>query len=168
MYEIANTPTGKSATLYKAIFFHSSLLCIISMIVAANANIIIDMEKNKNVTPSISFRGREFLKSFSWKFDVRIDIKRITDVKVNVRESTSAMVKMAKKVLLRRTGVPVSGFEPPGTVYTAAKATVALWSATIVQFCAVFLSQSWAWLWSSLLFSAKTCSAVWPLIFKWL
>ena len=167
-YKTANKPTGKSVTAYKASFFHSSLFCIISMIVAAKANIIINTEKIKNVTPSINFCGRVFLKSFSRKGDVRIDKNRITDVKVNVRDITSLTVKMTKKVWCRRTGVPVSDFEPPGTVYAAAKATVAMRTATIVQFWAVFLSHSWAFWWSSLLFSSKTCLAVWPLLFRWL
>ena len=52
-YETTKKVTGRNATEYSTIFVHLSLLCIIRTIVAANATIIIDTERIKNVKPNI-------------------------------------------------------------------------------------------------------------------
>lgn len=54
-YEIAKRVTGRNATEYSTIFVHLSLLRIMRTIVAANATIIIETERIKNVKPSMSF-----------------------------------------------------------------------------------------------------------------
>ena len=93
----AKLVTGRKAAAYKAIFVHCCLLRIIRMIVAANESIIIATETRRSDTPSISFCGRDDLKSCNWNDDVKIDKNVITDVRVNVRERTSLIVNMTKK-----------------------------------------------------------------------
>ncbi|KAK2990318.1 hypothetical protein RJ640_003590 [Escallonia rubra] len=65
----------------------SPLLVVRKIKVAANANIIIETKKIRKVTPSINLCGRDCLKSFNRKGDVRIERNVITNVKANVRES---------------------------------------------------------------------------------
>jgi hypothetical protein len=77
------------------------------MIVAPNATIIIATERNRNVKPTINLLGSVCLKSLNRNGDVRIERKVTTDVKANVRESTSVTVKTTKNGLLTRTGTPV-------------------------------------------------------------
>lgn len=108
--------TGSNEAVYRATFVHSFLLFVIRITVAANANIIIDTDKIRSVTPSIRICGRDCLKSFKRNGDVRIRRKKITDVKANVRERTSVKVKTTKKGRLRRIGKPVLWLGPPGIV----------------------------------------------------
>jgi hypothetical protein len=67
-----------------------------------------DTERNKNVKPSISLFGREFLKSAIRNGDVTIERNMTTDVKANERDSTSVTVNTTKKGCFWRTGKPVS------------------------------------------------------------
>ena len=67
------------------------------MIVAENAIIIIETERNRNVKPSISLLGSECLKSSNRNGAVRIERNIITEVKANTGESASIAVKTTKK-----------------------------------------------------------------------
>ena len=83
-------------TAYRITFLHPSPLCIIRRTVAANAIIIIRIEKNNKVKPYVSLLGRECLKSSNRNGDVMIARNTTTDVKANEIDSASATVKTTK------------------------------------------------------------------------
>ncbi|CAK7351519.1 unnamed protein product [Dovyalis caffra] len=86
------------------------------IIVAPNDTIIMATERNRNVKLNINLFGSVCLKSLNRNGDVRIERNVTTEVKANVRESTSVTVKTTNNGLLRRRGTPVLSSGPPGTV----------------------------------------------------
>ena len=96
--------TGNKATEHKATLVHCPLFRIISITVAAKATIIIETDRIKSVNPSMTFRGRDCLKSSIRKDEVRIERNVMTEVKAKMRESTSVMVKITKNGWLTRRG----------------------------------------------------------------
>jgi acyl CoA:acetate/3-ketoacid CoA transferase len=68
-------------------------------IVAPNAIIIMDMERNNKVKPNANLLGREWLKPTYPNDDVGIVRNTTADVKANKIASMSAAVKTTKKGL---------------------------------------------------------------------
>ena len=91
------------------------------------------IEMKSVVSPNTNFDGNDTRKSISVKRDVRIDKK----INIEEEEENSAIASDMKntlnQILFKRIGVPVSWLLPPGTVKAAAKTTVVINVATIIQ-----------------------------------
>ena len=98
--------------------------------VVQKAMIMAAIERNSVVIASISMRGKECKKSFSWYRDVRMD----RSIKIEVEEANipmpSDMANTLKNGSSNRTGTPTLVSTPPGTVKAAVNTTVAMSVAT--------------------------------------
>lgn len=134
--------------------------------VAPNAIIIIQTETNRNADPSDSLFGSSCLKSRNRNGDDKTERNMTTEAKEDVSDRTSVTVKTTKRGFFLRTGSPVLSSEPPGKVYMAAKATVAIRTATTEQPSTVCFNHSTDWSRRSSFAAANRPSAVYLWLFR--
>lgn len=98
--------------------------------VVQKATIMAAIERNSVVIATISMRGKECKKSFSWYLDVRMD----KSIKIEVEDENipmpSDMANTLKNGSFNKSGTPTLLSTPPGTVKAAVNTTVAISVAT--------------------------------------
>jgi hypothetical protein len=93
--------------------------------------IIIDaIEMNREVSPTINFKGRDLRKSFSAYREVRMNKNINIAVEEEKSATPSAMVKYRNAFSLKKFGIPVLSSVPPGMLNAAENTTVAIIVAT--------------------------------------
>lgn len=110
--------------------------------VAVKATIIVAIDTNKDVRPTMSLKGSTFRKSVSAYRDVRIDRNNKTEVEEANNETAFDIAKTLKDACLSRIGDPSLSLLPPGRVNAAVKTTVVMSVATKVHDSAVFFIHS--------------------------
>ncbi|XP_019172842.1 PREDICTED: uncharacterized protein LOC109168280 [Ipomoea nil] len=91
------------------------------------------IEVKRQLSPSSSFLGRLFLKSFCWQREVRIARKKTRAVTEKPRAMSDETANASKAGWPLRMGRPVLSSTPPGMVADVANATVAISAAMTEQ-----------------------------------
>ena len=101
-----------------------------------------NMDMKSEVSPSKSFLGKSWAKSFSWRLDVRMARNMTVEVTEKQRAMSDEIAKIWKAGCCSRIGFPLPSLVPPGTAVDVAKATVAMSVATTEHEVAVLVSHS--------------------------
>lgn len=130
--------------------------------VAVKATIIVAMETNRDVKPTISLKGSNLRKSLSAYRDVRMDRNINMDVEAANNEIAFDIAKTLKDISLNRIGNPLLSSLPPGKVNAAVKTTVVISVATRVHDSAVFFIHASPCIRKSLCSSVNRAWGVFP------
>ncbi|GAV92194.1 hypothetical protein CFOL_v3_35575 [Cephalotus follicularis] len=117
------------------------------------------MAKNRVARPIINLKGRDFKKSSSAYFAVRIDKNINREVRDDKRASASEMINTSNAFLPKKIVTP-SLLLPPGTVNAAGKTTLEIRVATTMQEFEVSFIQLSPFLTRSSCFSVNSSQAV--------